>query len=250
MDEFVSSVHRKHKVSVDNNDTGYLNFLKGEIDKKAHAMFKDESERNQFVHQQMAESIKQYEQFKHNPENQTGFILTAFDSTTGKIRNFFINIMGDYENSQDHIEIGSGIDGANIYFATKLQGLDVKTLTVSDMAFFVTNAYSQSTVNQGVGGTPKIAIVSKDGSAVLDVEKSIVLANISGAYLAEFPANGLSHNWVRGCFREVLAEKEPRYDIIAEVLGLNRETLATTYIPFSSWQERANKQLFPNHKIK
>ena len=242
--DFISAAQLQHKSSVDNNDMAYLRYLKGEIDKKADTMFADEAERNQFIQQQTAMAIQQYEQFKNNPEGQTSFILTAFDRSRKKIRNFFINTNTYDENFLDRIEIGSGSDGANMYFVTKLQGLDITKLSLSDMAFFVTNAYSQSTINQGVGGTPKIAIVSEDGTVVLDVKKSRVLANISGAYLAEFPASGLSHSRTRSYFSEVLGGS-PRYGIIAQVLGLNKETLTTTYIPFSSWQERANNLMFP-----
>ena len=60
----------------------------------------------------------------------------------------------------NHLEIGSGSDGANLYLATRLQGIDTTHLSPEQLAFFVLNAYATSTVNQGVGGSPKLARVS------------------------------------------------------------------------------------------
>ena len=86
--DFISAAQLQHKSSVDNNDMAYLRYLKGEIDKKADTMFADEAERNQFIQQQTAMAIQQYEQFKNIPEGQTSFILTAFDRSRKKMRNF------------------------------------------------------------------------------------------------------------------------------------------------------------------
>ena len=131
-----------------------------------------------------------------------------------------------------------------MYFATKLQGINARRLNVSDMAFFVTNAYSLSTVNLGVGGMPKIAKISEDGSKVLDPEKTRVLGNLSGGYLSEFNPE-LTAQKTREHFATILGEDQRScYETVANMLGLNTKTLTTTYIRLSSWQDRANSQNF------
>lgn len=243
LEEFVAEVHKRHKSSIDRFSNSYLQAQREEIYRKA-SMIQDEAEQKQFIQQQTGMVLQQYDQMKQDPSHRTEFVLTAFDKKAKKVRIFYIDANQTGEYSSDHIEIGSGSDGANLYFATKLQGIDARKLNAADMAFFVTNAYSLSTVNLGVGGTPKIAKISEDGSEVLDPEKTRVLGNLSGGYLSEFNQD-LTAQKTREHFKAILdSNQRPDYEPVTKLLDLNTNTLTTTYIPLSSWQDRANSQHF------
>ncbi len=239
LDDYVELVHRNYKARCDKDDISALAASKIEIEKKAK-LIESEEERNQFIRGQVNEAIQNYNNEKRNTE--TTFILIGYDNKKGKIRLFYLDPLTSREASLNHLEIGSGYDGANLYLGTKLQGVDSSKLDLADLAFFVLNAYATSTVNQGVGGTPKIARISKDGCEIVPPEKSVVLANLSGAYLSESPA--LTHESTRRRFKEILDGDDPNYKQIAQEVGLGEDTLKTTYIPYSSWQERANRRLF------
>jgi hypothetical protein len=98
-------------------------------------------------------------------------------------------------------------------------------------------------VNQGVGGTPKIAVVSKKGTRVLDPKRTVAVANLSGAYLAG-GSRQLTVGNTRNAMGKILEEESPRYDVIARQMGSDPKTITGIYIPFSSWQEQANRKFF------
>ncbi len=100
-----------------------------------------------------------------------------------------------------------------------------------------------ATLNQGVGGTPKIAQINKNGVRVLELPRARALANLSGAYLAEFSPR-LAIDRTRGFFDEVLNKESPNYKRIAERAGIEPQTLTGIYVPYSSWQESANTRRF------
>lgn len=245
LDKFVEAVHNSYKGRVDVHDASYLKSMAVEIEKKAQ-LIGNKEEKKQFIRHRTSELMQEYDGSKKN--NMTYFILAGYDKDKEKIRLFSIDQFRCVEVCTNHMEAGSGIDGANLYLGTKLQGVDTTQLTLADLTFFALNAFSTSTVNQGVGGTPKIAMISKDGCEIIPAEKTVVLANLSGAYLSEFPASVLDHESARKRFHEVLTAASPGYGMMAQELGLNEDTLKTTYIPYSSWQERANRMLFNNQK--
>jgi hypothetical protein len=185
---------------------------------------------------------------KQDSNHEAAFVVVAYNKKEGKIQQFHMTANGYIEIFTDHAEIGSGADGANFYFLTKLQGVDRKKLKNADLAFFATNAYSLSTVNQGVGGTPNMTHITDEGTEMIDSDRTRVLANLSGAYLAEFPVPVLTNQRTRCYFDEVL-NHDPRYDIIADVVSLNEATLKTILIPYSAWQERANTRLFEGRAV-
>lgn len=245
LDEFVYGIQQKHKSSVDKFKDGYLQYEKEEIERRSNIYANEEDQRG-FKQNETVRRLNKYEE--HTNDNRAEFLLTAFDREAERIRVFYVNSELVSEWHLDHIENGSGSDGANLYLATKLQGIDPSKLSFSDIAFFAMNAYSLSTVNMGVGGTPKIAKVSKDedkeGAKVIDLEKTTILGNLSGAYLSEFNPE-LTAERTRDFFKTIMDEnQEPDYETIAGMLDLNVGVLTTTYIPLSSWQDRSNRQHF------
>jgi hypothetical protein len=246
LDAFVAAVHKNYKEKVDCFDNSYLDSMKIETEKKAKVI-EGKEEKKQFSEQKLRELIRDYENKKHDLENMTHFALVGYDDVKEKIRAFRLDPFLNIEINNNHVEIGSGGDGANMYLSTKLQGVDSNQLTPADLAFFALNAYSTATVNQGVGGTPKIARISKEGCRIIPIEKTIALANLSGAYLSEFPGSAFNKEITRETFKLILDNKAD-YGKIAAELGLSENALKTNYIPYSSWQERANRKLFNCHK--
>lgn len=244
LDEFVEAVHRGYKGRIDKYDNSYLASMFAEIEKKAH-LIGNQAERKQFTKRKVAELMQNYDRSKRS-ENPTYFVLIGYDQKKGKVRLFNLDMFTSSEVCVNHMEIGSGADGANLYLGTKLPGVDSTKLTLADLTFFALNAYAAATINQGVGGTPKIARISQHGCEIVPEEKTVTLANLSGAYLSEFPGLALNHGSTRAIFKEILDSANPRYDLIAQEVGLSEDALKTIYIPSSSWQERANRKLF-NH---
>ena len=169
------------------------------------------------------------------------FALVAFDKEADRIKAFRINEQGVTPWESAHIEIGSGNDGANLYFSKELQGLDSKRLTLPQLAFFAMNAYSNSTVNRGVGGTPKVARISAKGCNVLPTRDARLLANLSGIYLSGLRHSKLPKEKLQFFIKGILDKQEP-YGLISRALRIDESMLTRVYIPYSSWQETANSR--------
>lgn len=246
LDEYVKSIQRKFKGTIDDIDNEVIGCQRDEIRKKS-GIIDDDRRRKKFVQQETAELLQRYDRNKQDPQNSTFFVIAAYDKNQNKIRLFSLNWATHQEVNMNHVEIGSGNDAANLYLGTKLQGIDTKKLSADELRFFLTNAYCMSTVNEGVGGTPKIAKVSKDDLDVMPLDKTRGLVNLSGAYLSELNPN-LSPSETIGYFKEIINNPRPKYGKISKLLGINKQTLIGTYIPYSSWQERANNKIFNGKK--
>ncbi|MBS3146722.1 hypothetical protein J4471_03425 [Candidatus Woesearchaeota archaeon] len=241
LDEYVQSINSYLFSQEETNSANYLKGKEREIHRKAIIIVNDE-ERKNFVSQQTLIALSDYDKLKS--QNPTYFVLVAFDILSNKIRKFVIDSNMVPEQFHSHMEIGSGSDGANFYFTTKLQGVDTSKLQPAELTFFVCNAYCLSTINTGVGGTPKIASVNKDGVHIISVGKTRALTNLSGAYLSEFRGKRLFAQKTLEFFEEILNTDSPNYDKISKYIGVSKNTLISTEIPYSNWQERANSSLF------
>ena len=272
LENYVVSIHSAHKLREDNADQSYLSSHKEEIKKKASLLLPGvqlnilrqtakqmpKKQREQFMHNQMMTLQQKYDQFveqesknamqkydKFKRENSTGFIVIAFDKDKGKIRQWHISQSMYQELFMDHIEIGSGFDGANMYFAANLQGIGFETkFNTADLSFFALNAYNSSSINQGVGGTPRIISISGEGNSSLQGHQINAFVNLSGAYLSKFNEEELTHKKTREYMQAMFEGEDGIYGRIAKTLDLNVEALQTLTIPYSTWQERANKKLF------
>ena len=234
LDMLVANLQMVHQKNIEEYERALVASKRGEIERKCAFIPKD-SERDEKIRQETTDEMERFEQYKH--ENRATLILVGFDKLKKRTRHFWVNDKAYLESHLEHIEIGSGSDGANMYFATKLQGAEPKKFDLGDLLFFVANGYSQATINAGVGGTPKIVTITSERNNVLPVKKSRVIANLSGAYLAEIP--GLDRETVKSYLRDILNDLN-REKEIARVLGINTNTLRTLLIPYSSWQERVN----------
>lgn len=243
LEDLVQNIRHSYRKDAVEARKRYLAIARDEIETKAIIL--PEKDREEFVQGQTAKALEDYEKAKKDQEG-TGFMVVGYDKTKkngSRIRQFGIGINGYRENFSDHAEIGSGSDGANIYLFSKLQGIDIKTLNPEDVLFFVLNAYSLSTINQGVGGKPKIAQIEKKDRLILPKEKTLALVNLSGAYMAEC-STSLTNQNTRRLMKSILGRANPNYRKLAKEAGLSLDQLIGGYIPYPSWQEEANSRLF------
>ena len=240
LEKFLMSVHGDYKDIADQFDRRVLAAEREEIEKKAF-IIRDEKEKEKFIKESTAHLQNNFADSKNN--EATHFVMIGYDARAERLRQFQFGSKMYSELFRSHVEIGSGADGANIHFGTKLQGIDTRKLGRTDLAFFTTNAYCLSTIDQGVGGTPKIATVSSDGTVILPTKKAMTLVNLSGAYLSEFNHDALSSVSTRALFGKVM-NGDPDYEGIAKILEVNEDTLTSAYIPYAQWQERSNRRLF------
>jgi hypothetical protein len=240
LDSFTEEVFKEYKIRIDEYDTQVLESSVNEIRKKSKLIEKEE-ERNQFERKGIHEIIEDYD--KNKSLMNTPMTIVSYDNEKKKIRVFEVNQVFKAEVFSAHGEIGAGRDGANLYLSAKLQGKNIDKLSLSEMIFFTLNAYSFSTVNQGVGGTPKIAIISEKGYNILEPEKTIALTNLSGAYLSEVSPSEIDNSSTKKIIEYILNNDKPNYISFAQKIGINEDTFKNIYIPYSSWQERANRKV-------
>lgn len=235
---YISSIQQTIKERENRLVERFFKNAEEDIAKKA-LLIPNKNKKKGFVDKETAKVMQTYDDFKHDPKERVTFILVAYDKNKKKIRQFDINSIGSNELFLPHVEIGSGQDGANMYFTTKLQGLDSTKLNFEELTFFVVNAYTLANVNIGVGGTPKIAHINEEHYKILPVDRTKALTNLSGAFLADYNQE-LSLKQIKDYFHTILVSENPPYDEIAHKLKINEETLITILIPYGSWQERTN----------
>jgi hypothetical protein len=244
LDRYVLTLQSIYKNNFDKEKNQYFASIKDQINQKA-SLIENAEEKEHYVRKEINKIIESYEQSKR----QEGFLaILAYDKQKKKIRKHTISSSYVHENYSDHIEIGSGSDGANLYLSNKLQGVEASKLKINDLLFFALNSYSSSTVNIGVGGTPIIARVSEEGCDFLSAENINTIGNVSGAYLSEYPNSHLNFNSTRKILNDIMNGNNLDFIKIAKNIGLNEQTLKNTYIPYKSWQETANRMHFNNIK--
>jgi hypothetical protein len=209
----------------------------------AAKIFSNEDDKKRFIATQQEKVLKEIEADSRNNFSQFGAV--GYDLSQNKIRSFWFSPMLMCENPTETLVLGSGSDGAGAYLDTKLQGIDLTKLAPAELLFFTLNAYGTSTLNHGVGGTPKIALIDKKGVTFLPSEKIRAMVNLSGAYQSEINPRALTPERVVKQLEDIMNVHDgPDYKTIARVLGINKETLTGIYIPYSSWQESANTRSY------
>jgi len=243
IDDFVSSVRSLQQGIENPNYARWLEAMKSEAMAKATLIPKG-PKRSQVINQEHVKIMQLFDQYKADPNNRAQLIAVLFDKAKEKIRHFDIGSYTYNELFGNNAQIGSGMDGANMYFVTRLQGLDPSKLSPAELVFHVVNAYSLATVNQGVGGTPKLVIVDEKEPKVIGPQRTRALVNLSGGYLTD-GSKKLGYKRGTEIADEVLHSKNPNYKRLAKQLGVRIDTLTTMAVPYSIWQERANA---PNNK--
>ncbi len=240
LEAIVEAVKASHAEILGKSDNDYILSQKKEIEKTAK-IHGDEQARAQYVAQQVEKLLMIFGQRKReDPAFQSSFAAVGYDRNTGRVRLFWINENVATELHMPYVLLGSGTDSAHLYFTAKLQGTKQERLSKNDICFHAINAYSFATLNAGVGGTPLIGMIQQEQTRILDTQRTIAAVNISGAYLAEV-SEQLTRAKAKEYMAIVLHEEKPKYKDIARELGLNVEALTTLVIPYSSWQEKANR---------
>ncbi len=244
LDGYVASVHQMLQQREQDLHSQTILSNRRTIDLKSKHIG-SKAERQKYVEQETAKAITEYEQYLRNPQNATQFIVVGYDAQNKRIRMHVIDSRSPAEYFMHHIELGSGADGAHMYLSNALQGLSMKDLSAQDLTFFAVNAYTSANINIGVGGTPRVAVISQKGAHALPVEQARVMANLSGAFLASINPE-LTTNRVRDHIGKILKKKGSGK--VARDLCIPVHVLKSMTIPYGSWQERANDANFEIHK--
>lgn len=218
----------------------HLIYVREEVERRG-LIYADPAQRAHFIQSTIAQQLQAFNEKKNDAD--TRFMVVVYEEGQNRINMWSISDTGYSKKDTRKIIIGSGQEEADAYIRTKTEGINFQSLSVSDILFFGINAYAYSTQITSVGGIPQIAIVSKDGTRILERERAIALANLSGAYLAA-GSKRLTIRNTRKAMRGILEAEFPQYDIVAEQMDTDPKTITGIYIPYSSWQERANRRLF------
>lgn len=240
---YVGNLQKAHEKERDKEFSSYLKKANKKINTKS-LVINNPDERKGYTASEKNKLLEEWDQ--EYSKSKTEFLTVGFDKKQNKISSFYFgdNTGNSIELFQDYQSIGSGSDAAGLHFGTKLVGVDTKKLKLEDLMYFAINAYSESTHNQGVGGTPKITIISKEGNKNLSKYRTKALTNLSGAYLSRENEEQLITDNTINIMKGIINDKSPDYKNIAETIGLNKETLITKTIPYSEWQESSNSKRF------
>lgn len=136
-----------------------------------------------------AERDRIFKEFDSQKEHQmhappVHFLMAAYDKQRLALR--VLSILGQSvdEIHLPHHEIGGGANAARLYFAETMHGIDASKLKTSELAFYTACAFMRSTVELGVGGTPKMVFARKEGVNHLSGPAVSSLTNSCGYYLA------------------------------------------------------------------
>ncbi len=233
-DELFSELSRTHQSSFLKNMGQMVQTWREQANVRVQVE-QDERKRDALFDQMKSQIMQQYDKLIQDPQHTTTFLLVGYDAEKRKIRTYFISHNGSAEINMPNYQIGSGADGAGMYFSEELQGIDLKRLSPENLLHHALNAYSVSTINQGVGGTPCIVHVSHDGAVSLPRERAVALANLVGAYRAGMPNvdEAIVDESLAGAFNGKL-------DIGKIGSKLAMGNVGLVYVPFSSWKEAAN----------
>jgi len=168
------------------------------------------------------------------------FIFSGYDKETREIVSLRLTKKTNHQIWMPYHCIGIGSTEANNYFKEHVGKVSVESLSMDSLLFHALNAYSHSTLIESVGHTPKIVLLSKDASFLLPVEKTIACINLAGAYLVDYHPN-LSQDKTQRYFKEIVGKEEPNYVKIAKNLTLDAQSFTTLLVPYSSWQETADR---------
>lgn len=205
-------------------------------------VYTESDKKEEFVRTQTIGLLNDVGRFRKCVIDPTVFVAVGFDKKSKRVYQHGFNWYESNEGDSAHHEIGSGADGANMYLSTKLQGLEPGKLERPELVFYGLNAYANATVNEGVGGTPKIACIGEQGCTVLPVRMTSLLANLSGAYLSEYNSGVLTIDSMRELFANIIGRRKADPHLLRKGTGLSRSGLENICIPFSSWQEAANRR--------
>ncbi len=185
LDELVKAVRDYAAKKLDADDDEWLMEKMNSARKKA-ATFPDEPERVKYFEAERVRIFQEYDEAKHQQMHSPPvlFLIAAYDGINKITRTFSIKGISVEEIHLPHHEIGNGAKAARLYFAESLQGIEPSNLTTPDLAFYTSCAFMKSTIEAGVGGTPRIVFAGEKQARNLDAAAVAALTNVCGYYLA------------------------------------------------------------------
>ncbi|MBU2638169.1 MAG: hypothetical protein KJ955_04300 [Nanoarchaeota archaeon] len=166
-------------------------------------------------------------------------IFAAYDKKASRIRKYVITSLCYGEDSSFETITGSGTDASELELMKLLPGIRLKERRHPEIAFFALCAFVRATQNVGVGGIPKIALISKERTRVLKRKESVALANIIAAYQAELVTRVFAEQSV-----EDVIGKKANYEEMARKTGKSQDHLCGLLTPMDYWIAYANEKRY------
>ena len=176
--------------------------------------------------------------FDRKRNSKTEFLTVLYDKDYDKIRKYHFNYINKDEIFLNYDIIGSGKDYAHSYLLENLVGKEVDDFKIEDFLLFGINSYSKSTLNEGVGGRPKIFVLDKNTNEKLNRDQSIYLSNLSGIYLSN--TTNLSENQLKENIKNIL-NNDFNYSEFLKEYNLE-ESINKFHIPYSSFLEGSSNK--------
>ncbi len=238
--EFTQVLFRKDQIFWQNYVQSFIESNRGDVYLKGLLLPSDE-ERQKFAQGEAQRLIQEIDRAKQSPDYNVQIAIVGFDDASGSIRQFYLDHCRMSELVRDNFQIGSGVDGSNIYFAEELQGIDSSKLKMEELLYFALNSYSLASIDAGVGGTPNIVLLSKEGAKPVPRNPTVAMANLVGAERAGIARKALSgRSQVVELISGLLEGTAEAYSCAAKSMGVNENTLTGIYIPPASWKEASN----------
>jgi hypothetical protein len=242
LDLFIEAMFNRFQETIDSEGTKIVAQSKKDLEKKISLITGlPKARKISMIEQDTRDAMRRYDE-QLRQENQTTLLVTAYDKERHAIRVYAWNRQSFTESANTTTAAGSGADGAEVYFATRFPGIDLSRCEQRDLLFHAINAFNYSTINRGVGGSPKIMLIDEKEVSEIPHDAATALCNLSGEYLTQ--SENLQQHHTRQLFKDLLAEKEGTYQKIAKAAKLSVDDVTGVLIPFSSMQERANRKFY------
>ncbi len=235
-EDFIKNIQGELKNEMQRKMQNYMDVNKKNIETAASAIA-DKKRKEQFVDNETGKMLRNYEEYQRET-GQSLISVVGYDKEEGRIRKFHITYVDYSEGFVPADQIGSGKDGAHMYFSKKTQGIDPVELETADILFHAASAYSWSTTNIGVGGTPRVAIIDEEGVQIKEGEEVAALTTATNAYQAEL----LTKEEINKIVKQMLSKRGISYRQLSRKLGFSEENLRAAMIPYETLQEIANKR--------
>lgn len=171
-------------------------------------------------------------------------LFAAYDRKANRIKKYRMYPETCKLESNFESIIGSGADAAELELLKLIPGASLGSIEAKEMVFFAMCGYIRATQNVGVGGLPKIAIITKEGVKKVSKHHSITLANIVAAYEAGVVPRAYAEEQVAN-----ILMGRADYNAIGETLKMTPYSVQNLLVPLDSWIVSANLQRYPKKDI-
>lgn len=213
LDEFVKAVSDYVAKKLDADDKEWLAEKINNARKKA-ATINDKPESDRFFEAEKAKIFQEFDEAKHDQAHTppVEFLIAAYDAINKTMRKFLVRGTSIEEIHLPHHEIGYGVNAARLYFAESMPGVEPSSLITPELAFHTSCAFMKSTIEAGVGGTPRMAFVGEKRTRNLDSAAVAALTNVCGYFLAGALSRGEAQYFARAIVNVTTKADNASYD--------------------------------------